>query len=114
MLERKRIDDRTVVISLGRVLDSSNAAEMSDALEASVSEHFRFMVLDMKELEVISSAGVGAIIGSLGELRAFGGDVILCNVTGMVRHIFEVLDLCDCLVMRPTEDEALSYCHSVI
>jgi anti-anti-sigma factor len=110
MLDRTRIDDRTVMISPGRVLDSSNAKEMSEAIEASVGDRFRFIIVDMKRLEVISSAGVGAIVGSLGAIRACGGDIILCNVTGMVHHIFEVLDLCDCVVIESSEQSALSHC----
>jgi anti-anti-sigma factor len=69
--------------------------------------------VDMKKLEVISSAGVGAIVGSLGALRAYGGDVVLCNVGVMVRHIFEVLDLCDCVVIESSEEAALSHCAAL-
>lgn len=49
MLDRTRIDDRTVVISPGRVLDSSNAAEMSEAIETSVGDRCRFIIVDMKK-----------------------------------------------------------------
>jgi anti-anti-sigma factor len=110
MLERTRIDDRTVVITPGRVLDSNNATEMSEAIEASVCENFRSIIVNMRDLEVISSAGVGAILGSLGALRAREGDIVLCNVREMVRHIFEVLDLCDYIVMESSEEAALSHC----
>lgn len=62
---------------------------------------------------MISSAGIGAIVGSLGALRAYGGDIVLCNVAGMVRHVFEVLDLCDCVVIEPSEEAALNHCAAL-
>lgn len=112
MLETTRIDDKTVVIKPGRVLDSSNAEDMSHAIDVAVGSGFRFIVLDMAELEVLSSAGVGSIIGSVDVLRAYGGDIVLCSVRGMVHHIFEILDLCDYLTIEESSEEALSYCTS--
>jgi anti-anti-sigma factor len=112
MIEKIKIDDRTVMINPGMVLDSNNAGEMSEAIGAAVAEHFRFIVLDMGELEVISSAGVGSIIGSVDVLRAYGGDIILCNLKGMVHHIFEILDLCDYLTIEATGEAALVFCAS--
>jgi len=112
MMERTKIDETTVMINPGRVLDSNNAGEMSEAIDGAVAEGFRFIVLDMGELEVISSAGVGSIIGSVDVLRANGGDIILCNLREMVHHIFDVLDLCDYLTIEATGEAALTFCAS--
>jgi anti-anti-sigma factor len=112
MMQTTKINEKTIVIRPGRVLDSNNAEEMSQAIDTAVSGGFRFIVLDMGELEVISSAGVGSVIGSVDVLRAYGGDIVLCNVRDMVRHIFEVLDLCDYLTMETNGEAALSYCTS--
>jgi anti-anti-sigma factor len=112
MMQTTKINEKTVVIASGRVLDSNNADEMSQAIDTAVSSGFRFIILDMEELEVISSAGVGSVIGSVDVLRAYGGDIVLCNVKNMVRHIFEVLDLCDYLTMETNGEAALGYCTS--
>ena len=112
MMEKIKIDEKTVMVNPGRVLDSNNASEMSDAIDAAVAERFRFIVLDMGDLEVISSAGVGSIIGSVDVLRAYGGDIILCNLKQTVHHIFDVLDLCDYLTIEATGEAALTYCAS--
>jgi anti-anti-sigma regulatory factor len=55
---------------------------------------------------------VGSILGSVETSRAAGGDIILCNASEKIRHIFEILDLCDYLTIVETEEAATSFSTS--
>jgi anti-sigma B factor antagonist len=83
----KRID--YVEIS-GRV-DSNNAGRLEETFN-DITEAKRFrVVVDMQNLEYISSRGLRALIATLKETRRWNrGDLRLCNVPARIQ---EVLDL---------------------
>ncbi len=74
----------------GRV-DSSNAGQLEEAFRA-ITEAKRFhIVVDMQDLDYISSRGLRALIATLKECRRWNrGDLRLCNAPP---RIHEVLDM---------------------
>lgn len=111
MIPARRVDDRVVIISPERLLDNNNAHEMSEAIIAAQSEGYKYIIVNLSRLEFISSAGVGSILGVVESSRASGGDIILSNAPDKIRHIFEILDLCDYLTIVESEDAALNKCR---
>jgi|GEM_PF-1831844 anti-anti-sigma factor len=103
---------RTGVVKLctGRMLDNNNAHEMIEAITNAQHSEYKFIMIDMSILEFISSAGVGAILGTVGLVRESGGDIILYNVSITIMHILRVLDLEEYFTIKENEKEALAYC----
>ncbi len=85
--ELKRVN----VIHLSGRIDSNVAADLEQAMSNSL-QHKRFnIVVDMENLEYISSRGLRALISGLKETRRWNrGDVRLANVPA---RILQVLDL---------------------
>jgi anti-anti-sigma factor len=110
MIQQRKIDEHTIVINPGRKLDNSNAHEITEVINKAQADGDKYIILDMSELEFLSSAGVGAILGTVGVTRDMGGDIILCNLSRRILHILEILDLCEYLTIRHSEEEARSYC----
>ena len=110
MIARKQVDESVVILSPEKVLDNNNAHEMSEAIIQAQSEGYKYIVLNLSSLDFISSAGVGAILGSVGSSRGMGGDIILCHASAKIRHIFEILDLCDFLTIVEDEQAAMGMC----
>ncbi len=106
------ISDSAVLIELGRMLDNNNAEDLVNAISGAQARGCKFIVLDCAHLEFISSAGVGAILGTIDASRDQGGDIILCNVPDTVAHVFRVLDLWDFLTILGARQEALAACQS--
>ena len=111
MIAARRIDDNVVVICPEKALDNNNAHEMSEAITRAQSEGYKYIIVNLSRLDFISSAGVGSILGVVGSSRASGGDIVLCNASDKVRHIFEILDLCDYLNIVESEEAALNKCR---
>jgi anti-sigma B factor antagonist len=83
----KRVD---LVEVTGRI-DSNTAADLEAAFEAITSEDRYRIVVDMQNLEYISSRGLRALISTLKATRRWNrGDLRLCNVP---ERILGVLDL---------------------
>jgi anti-anti-sigma factor len=110
MISRKQVDESVVVICPEKVLDNNNAHEMSEAIIQAQSDGYKYIVVDLSALDFISSAGVGSILGTVESSRGMGGDIILCNAPDKIRHIFEILDLCDYLTIVKDEKAAMDMC----
>lgn len=104
------LNDETLILNPGRVLDNNNAHEMVEAVTSAQAKGFKFIVVDMAELEFLSSAGVGSILGTVETSRDMQGDIILCNVSGTILHVLEVLDLADFLTIKSTMQDAAAIC----
>jgi anti-anti-sigma factor len=100
MITRTKIDESSVLINPGRALDNSNAPEMSQMMETSLAEGYKYIIIDMQDMEFLSSAGVGSILGSIEASREVGGDIVLMNVPQKIAHVLEILDLCEYLTIR--------------
>jgi anti-sigma B factor antagonist len=105
------LNDDTLVLNPGRMLDNNNAHEMVDAVTSAQAKGFKFIIVDMAELEFLSSAGVGSILGTVETSRDMQGDIVLCNVSGPILHVLEVLDLADFLTIKSTMQAAAAICE---
>lgn len=104
---QKILNEDTLIIDAGKQLDNNNAHEMVETITTAQSEGFKFIILDMQQLEFISSAGVGSILGTIETSREIGGDIILCNASKTIIQVLEVLDLADYLTIRIDKAEAI-------
>ncbi|UCG61670.1 MAG: STAS domain-containing protein [Candidatus Zixiibacteriota bacterium] len=94
----------------GKTLDNDNAHEMVEAITNAQAGGHKFIIIDMRDLEFISSSGVGSILGSVEVARESGGDVILCNVSESIQNILNVLDLMDYLTVADDREAAQERC----
>lgn len=97
----KVVNDETIIIDAGHRLDNNNAHEMADVISLAQANNYKNIVLDMHQLQFISSAGVGSILGTIEISREKGGDIILCNASESIMNVLEVLDLADYLTIKP-------------
>jgi anti-sigma B factor antagonist len=83
---------------------------MVDAISRAQAEGYRYVIIDMKNLQFISSSGVGSILGSVEALREAGGDIVLCNISEDIKNVFRVLDLLDFMTIAADVDQARERC----
>jgi len=92
-IETKQFN-RVDLIELGGRLDSSSASELEAAFESLAStERFR-IVVDMANLDYISSRGLRALISTVKECRRWNrGDLRLCNVPERIMSVLDIAGL---------------------
>ncbi len=87
MLEIQWVSDTTVQIA-GR-FDAAQVATAESVLDK-VDKSFE---LDCRELEYISSAGIGVLLGTFKRLHATGGTLAMINVNPRIRQVFKYAGL---------------------
>jgi anti-sigma B factor antagonist len=65
------------------------------------------LVVSCAGLAYIASAGLGAIMGSIEEIRQSGGDLRLAELNDTVRNIFDILGFTHLYRIYPSEMEAV-------
>lgn len=108
--ESRTLRDDVLLLKLGRKLDNNNAHEMVETITNALDQGFRYLIVDMADLEFLSSAGVGSFLGTVESARATGGDIILCNVSDNINHVLTVLDVADYLTIKSDRREAGQIC----
>jgi anti-sigma B factor antagonist len=96
----------TVVSVTGRV-DSITASALDSELEKIAREHNK-MVLDLKDVAYLSSAGVRAIVRVLQSAKKTGGGVKLASIPSHVADVLETVGMMQMLDVFPSVDEAVA------
>lgn len=91
----------------GRV-DSDSAPELDEALGKLLQEGRNRIVLDLKGVDYISSAGLRAIVKAYQAATKSGGDLRLASVSNPVEVILRTVGMMQMLKMYPTEQEAVT------
>src|SRR5579862_4740758 len=94
------------VIVLAERIDTGNSAETEAVVRGALERHKK-VLLDMEELTYISSAGLRTVLIAAKEMRANGGAMAVCGVTGYVRQVFEISGFIALLSVYPDRLAAL-------
>jgi anti-sigma B factor antagonist len=81
--------NNTKVVRFGPRLDSTNAAQLEVALSDAIGSE-RSVVLDLSELEYISSAGLRVVLSIAKAANARSGRVTLSNAQEAVREVLVI------------------------
>ncbi len=99
--------DVTVFLPEGRI-DTQAAADMDEALQAAVSAGRHNMVVDMSEVEYISSAGLRALAAVQVRSKAEGGDMKLAALNQRVTRVFRIIGFDLLMSIHETPEVAIA------
>jgi len=78
-----------VIKATGR-LDTNTASEFKQRCDDCFSVTVKKIILDFSQLEYISSAGLRCILSMANKLRANGGSLVLCGLSGLVEEVIRI------------------------
>jgi len=99
-------EDVTIVEAYGR-LDSTTATEFGDRLVSLVRAGRRSLVVDLKNIAYISSAGFRALLIANRATAEKQGKLALCGVIGEVKRLFDIGNFTDEFLICPTQAEGI-------
>ncbi|MEM9326461.1 MAG: STAS domain-containing protein [Bacteroidota bacterium] len=106
-IKEAQLDGAYKLIVAGEV-DASSSIHLDNALSKALGEYKRILI-DLSDLEYISSAGLGVFISYIDEIRAQGIELVLFGLKEKVQQVFQILGIHDLLTIEETEADALKH-----
>lgn len=96
------------VIKVGGYIDTTTSAEVERALDSILRQGTNNIIIDLGNVDYISSAGWGIFISEIKGIRERGGDLKLVNMIPDVYEVFELLEFHYILKAFDTLEEAVN------
>lgn len=91
---------------------SISVRDFDSALESAIASGHIYLILDMQEMPVIDSSGIGAVVNALRRTKQFGGDTKLLNPSPFAAKTFKMVGILSLFGVFSTEEEAEAACES--
>ena len=104
------IEEKHEAISIFKLngrLDSNTSQGFEKKIFDAISDGSKNMIVDFKDLDYISSAGLRVILKATKALNREEGKIMLCSMQGYVKEVFEIAGFDSFLAIVGTMDEAL-------
>ncbi|MDH5720320.1 MAG: STAS domain-containing protein [Spirochaetia bacterium] len=105
----KNVDDNKAVVNLTGRLDVAISGQIEETLlDVIEKQSIKYMVLNMEDVEYMSSSGFRVAIALLRKLRDNEGVLKICSLKPAVKRIFDVIELTSLFEIYDNEEEALA------
>ncbi len=101
------IDNNISIIKVGGYIDTTTSAELEHSLDQLLNDNKNKIIIDLKDVDYISSAGWGIFISEIKGIREKGGDLKLVGMISDVYEVFELLEFHYILKAFETIEEAI-------
>ena len=105
-ISQSQKDDVSVVGLAGR-FDAQSAGEVEDHFKTALDGGAKNILVDMAEVEYISSAGLRVLLSTAKKLTGLNGKLVLCGLKPYVREVFEVAGFTTIFMILPDVDQGL-------
>jgi anti-sigma B factor antagonist len=97
------------IISLIGSLDTDTASQLEAKVDETIDDSVNIVIMDMRRLEFISSAGLRVIFKTKKFVDSHGGKFMLLNLQPQVRKVFEIIKALDGMNVFTSEEEMDEY-----
>lgn len=105
MTINKTVEDGKLTVVLEGRLDTFTAPDLEKELSESI-EGVKEVVLDLKALEYISSAGLRVLLSTQKKMNEAEGTMVVRNINDIVKEVFEVTGFDDILTIESDGEKA--------
>ncbi|MBN2472253.1 MAG: STAS domain-containing protein [Anaerolineae bacterium] len=98
---------RVTLFEVNGRIDSTNANELGDALNAAIDSGRTQIVLDLENVEYMSSAGLRELVNALKKVKRGTGDLRLAAIAPRVMEVLELAGLDTIFEIYETQVEAV-------
>jgi len=99
--------DAISIFKLNGRLDSNTSQGFEKKIFDAISDGSKNMIVDFKDLDYISSAGLRVILKATKALNREEGKIMLCSMQDYVKEVFEIAGFDSFLPIVASMDEAL-------
>lgn len=96
-------------ISLAGSLDTDTAAQLQDKIDHEIDSTVHMVIMDLKRLEFLSSAGLRVIFKTKKYMDSHEGRFMLLNLQPQVRKVFDIIKALDGMNVFKSQEEMDEY-----
>lgn len=100
-----------IIITLNGYIDIYTSMFFQGQIEKIVEAGYINLIFDCKNLNYVSSTGIGVFSSLLKNIKLQSGDIILINIPEKVHEVFHLLGFSQFFHFRNSVDEAISFFH---
>ncbi len=89
----QQVDKNTIKIILSGQINSDTYEALDRQINELVQKKISTIILDLADVDFVSSAGVGAIIKAKMSLMRYYGELALVNPQPQIRKVFDIMKL---------------------
>lgn len=99
-------EDVAFVMVLDGRLDAVTTPDFDGQADGILAQGEKRIIIDLKDLEYISSAGFRSMLMLAKKVQAVEGKLVLCGLNGLVQNVFEVSGFVDIFAIAGDREEA--------
>ena len=96
-----------VVLALSGRLDATSAKTFEDKILGVIGSGAQRLVVDLAQLEYVSSSGLRVFLLAAERLQAIDGKIVLCRLQDHVRQVFDMAGFSSILSIYGSRDDAI-------
>jgi len=106
-LKTKELNDVVVIEVKGNMMGGPDAQKFRDLMHKLIEDGKNKVVVDLKNVKFINSAGLGTLISALTTTRNAGGDLKIANPTQKIESLLMITKLIKVFESYSSVDEAV-------
>lgn len=91
MIELTREDDKAVIKPTGEDIVASSIPELRSKMRGAVEEGVRQLVVDLVNVRMVDSMGIGLLISAHNSLRKLGGRLAVVHASRDILDLFQMM-----------------------
>ena len=95
-------------------IDSDTYLDFSDKVTPLLNPTTKAIVLDLSDVDYISSAGLGVLFTMKKHLKQNGGDLLFSNIKPQIKRLFEIVNALPKETLFKTTEEADAYLYRMM
>ena len=96
-------------VSIAGSLDSNTAPQLQQSINAEIDDSVSTTIIDFKDLDFLSSAGLRVIFKTKKVMDNNGGKFLLVNLQPQIKKVFEIIKALDGMDVFKDQDEMDDY-----
>ena len=107
-IDTRTVRDVAVVSLIGRIPSETEKKQIQEVLDGLLAGGTRKLVIDLSKTEWMSSAGLGALIGSHQSYDDVGAQIMLAGLTAKIKELIVITRLTEKFDIHDSVEEALT------
>jgi anti-anti-sigma factor len=109
----ERIEDISIVRLTGE-LDANTSVAADDALQNATSIDCKALIVDCRELDYISSAGLGVVLAAMHTCNNKHIKMCMFGLQPKIKNVFSILGIEKIISVTDSEDEAIQSVNGLL